>query len=119
MAAAGAKRDATTDSGEVGVNQRPPRPPVLIVGLGFLSVAVSVLLLASESKSSVHLIGYGTGVIVPILLVGLARRIDLDRQRHPDYEAVPTFSKAIVLLVVLALVAAALHVWPLATEWAS
>lgn len=93
-------------------------PPFLILGLGYASLLVSLPLLFLEGIPA-HVLGYVTGSLVPILVVGLVRRIDLDRRRSPDYVARAILSPALALLAVAALVAAGLHVWPIATELAS
>lgn len=93
-------------------------PPLLILGLGFASVFVSLPLILSEGVGA-HVLGYGTGGLVPILVIGLVRRIDLERRRSPNYRSIGLLRPAIVTLAVLALVAALLHIWPLATELAS
>ena len=66
-----------------------------------------------------HLLGYGTGSLIPILVIGFVRRVDLDRRQSPFYEANRLMGPAIAVLAVVALVAAGLHVWPIATELAS
>lgn len=93
-------------------------PPLLILGLGFLSVLVSLPLIGADGIPS-HVIGYATGALVPILVIGIVRRIDLERRRSPHYVARSWFSAALVVLAVAALVAAGLHIWPIATELAS
>lgn len=108
----GGEAPATTTTAErVG-------PPFLILALGFLSVLVSVPLVPIDSGTA-HVIGYLAGALVPILLIGIVRRIDLDRRRSPFYRPRPVFGTAIVVLAVLAVVAAGLHIWPVATELAS
>ncbi|QXC63311.1 hypothetical protein KSP35_11280 [Aquihabitans sp. G128] len=63
-----------------------------------------------------HVVGYVAGGLLPILLVGLVRRIDLDRRRSPYYRPVSLVRPALVVLLVASLVAAGLHIWPIATE---
>lgn len=93
-------------------------PPLLILGLGYLSVLASLPLLVSEGVVP-HIAGYITGGLVPILVIGLVRRIDLDRRRSPHYQPFGLLRPALGALAVLALAAALLHIWPLATELAS
>ncbi|MEO6988815.1 MAG: hypothetical protein ABI239_09215 [Aquihabitans sp.] len=107
----GTKNDQTSDVPTVG-------PPLLILGLGFASVLVS-LPLVFASGVVLHILGYVTGGLVPILVIGLARRIDLDRRRSPHYRPVGLLRPALGTLAVLAVAAALLHIWPLATELAS
>lgn len=93
-------------------------PPLLILGLGFLSWLVSGVLIPLDADGA-HVLGYGTGALIPIVITGLARRIDLDRRRSPFYVPRRAFGTGLVVLAVLAVVAAGLHVWPLATGLAS
>lgn len=94
-------------------------PPMIIVGTGLMALVVSVVLAVVGAGVTVHLLGYLTGAIIPILVIGIARRADLDRRRDPAYRAIGLFSTALLALGVGAVVTAALHIWPLATEWAS
>ena len=103
--------DTTTQPDRVG-------PPVLLLALGFLSVLVSVPLIPTDSDA-LHVLGYVTGALVPILVIGLVRRADLGRRRSPFYEPVRLFAPALAVLAVLSIVAAGLHVWPIATGLAS
>jgi hypothetical protein len=93
-------------------------PPLLLLALGFLSVLVSLPLVAGDGTGT-HVVGYVTGALVPILLVGVVRRTDLDRRRSPDYRARGFLRPALVVLMLASLVAAALHLWPIATDLAS
>lgn len=93
-------------------------PPLLILGLGYASILVSLPLIAFDSVGA-HVVGYVTGALIPILVIGFVRRIDLERRRSPYYEASKLLSPAIAVLGVAAVVAAGLHVWPIATELAS
>lgn len=90
-------------------------PPVLLLGLAFASVIAS-LALALQDGSALHAIGYVFGALVPIMLIGFIRRVDLDRRRSPRYEARSYLQPALVVLALLALIAAGLHIWPIATE---
>lgn len=90
-------------------------PPVLLLGLAYASVVAS-LALALQDGSALHVIGYVFGALVPILLIGFIRRVDLDRRRSPRYEARPYLQPALVVLALLAFTAAGLHIWPIATE---
>ena len=93
-------------------------PPMLILGLGFAS-ALASLALAGADDVAVHVAGYLIGAMVPILVVGISRRIDLDRRRSPYYAANGLFRLGLGVLAVVAMVAALLHIWPIATELAS
>ncbi len=95
----------------------PTGPPLLVLAGGYLSVLVSLLLGVADGIP-VHVAGYVTGAMVPILCVGLVRRIDLDRRRSPSYRPRPVVRPALVVLGALALVTAGLHIWPIATELA-
>lgn len=108
-------RSASSTSDDVDVTVGPP---LVILALGFASVLVSLPLIVSEGVVP-HVLGYVTGGLVPILVIGLVRRIDLDRRRSPDYRSVGFLRPALAALAVLALIAALLHIWPLATELAS
>ncbi|MCU1496109.1 MAG: hypothetical protein JWM47_62 [Acidimicrobiales bacterium] len=90
-------------------------PPLLLLALGFVSVLVSLPLISADGIPA-HVMGYVTGGLLPILLVGFERRVDLDRRRSAYYEPVGLVPPAVVLILVLALVAAGLHIWPIATE---
>lgn len=91
---------------------------MLVLALGYLSLLVSMVLVPLEAVAA-HVLGYVTGSLVPILVTGVARRIDLDRRRSPYYTPHRLFGPALVVLAVLAVAAAGLHVWPLATGLAS
>ena len=93
-------------------------PPWLLVALGFLSVLVSLPLIAVDGIPS-HAVGYVTGSIIPILVIGFVRRVDLRRRRSPYYVPNRYLPTALVVLAVAAMIAAGLHVWPIATELAS
>lgn len=91
---------------------------MLVLGLGFLSVIVSLPLLAGDGITA-HGIGYLIGGLVPIVVVGIARRLDLERRRSPGYRPKSLFRLGALVLVPAAIVAAGLHIWPIATELAS
>lgn len=93
-------------------------PPVLVVLVGILSLLMGVGL-AFANGSTIHLLGYATGAIIPILVIGIARRVDLDRRSDPSYLPIGWFGTVLLVLGVGAVVTAALHIWPLATEWAT
>ena len=103
--------DTTTASATVG-------PPLLLVGLGFASVIASLPLIALDGIPT-HILGYLTGALIPILVIGLVRRVDLARRRSPYYVPSNALRPALLVLAVAAIVAALLHVWPIATELAS
>jgi hypothetical protein len=90
----------------------------LLVGLGFASVLVSLPLIGAEGIPA-HIVGYVTGALIPILMIGIVRRVDLERRRSPYYVAKSLLKPALVTLAVAAVIAAGLHVWPIATELAS
>ena len=112
-----------------GLRRRPRRPqtgaeakvgpPLLIVALGFVSVldqpAADRASTASPGTSSAT----SPASLIPIVIIGLVRRIDLDRRRSPYYVPSSWLQPALVVLAVAAIVAAGLHVWPVATELAS
>ncbi|MEZ5183325.1 MAG: hypothetical protein R2702_15855 [Acidimicrobiales bacterium] len=91
---------------------------MLLMGVGFASAVTGVVLSVAD-ELAVHVAGYLVGSVIPILVIGLARRTDLDRRRSPAYRANGRFRPALAGLAVIAMVAAALHVWPIATELAS
>lgn len=93
-------------------------PPVLLLAVGFGSVLASLPLIGADGIP-IHVVGYVTGALVPILIIGLVRRIDLDRRRSPHYITRPAFGTGLVVLAALAIIAAGLHVWPIATELAT
>jgi hypothetical protein len=113
MAKGPAKNDASS-----GPDTSPVGPPLLLVALGYASVLVSLPLIAADGIPA-HVVGYVTGALIPILLIGLVRRVDLGRRRSPYYVPRSALRPALVLLAILAVVAAGLHVWPIATELAS
>ena len=93
-------------------------PPLLVLGLAFASILASVALLGVD-RTRAHVVGYVVGSVVPLLLLGFFRRVDLDRRRNPRYLISRVVRPALVLIAVAALVLAALHVWPIATDMAS
>ena len=93
-------------------------PPLLILGLAFLLVVASAVLLVVEGTTS-HVVGYLVGSVVPLLLIGFFRRTDLDRRRSPFYVPSRVVRPALAVLAIAALVLAGLHVWPIATDIAS
>lgn len=102
---------AAADSKQVG-------PPLLLVALGFLSVLVSLPLITADGIPA-HVVGYVAGALIPILIIGVVRRVDLTRRRSPYYVPRSVLPPALVVLAIAAVVAAGLHVWPIATELAS
>jgi len=93
-------------------------PPLFVLALGFLSVVVSLPLARLDGMAQ-HVVGYLVGGLVPIVVVGVARRLDLERRRSPKYQARTAFRLGSVALLVAAIVAAGIHLWPIATELAS
>jgi hypothetical protein len=113
-----AKAASTAKQSALGAASRSVGPPLLILGLGFASAIASLPLVSSDGLT-VHAVGYLIGAMVPIVVIGLVRRVDLDRRRSPYYQASSLLAPGLVLLAVVALVAAGLHVWPIATELSS
>jgi hypothetical protein len=114
-----AKAASTADQAPPSVaTPRRVGPPLLILGLGFASSIASLPLVAGDGVA-VHAVGYLVGAMIPVLVVGLVRRIDLDRRRSPYYQPSGLFRPGLVVLAIVAIVAAGLHVWPIATELAS
>lgn len=93
-------------------------PPLLILALGFASVVVSLPLLSADGIAP-HVVGYLIGGLLPILVVGLVRRIDLDRRRNHRYKPMGLLAPALLVLLVAAMAMAGLHIWPIATELAT
>lgn len=118
MAKARANASTARPSAPAAAPAAPTGPPMLILGLGFASALVSLPLVVADQFGA-HLIGYLVGAMVPILVIGLARRIDLDRRRSPGYQAKRLFQVGLVVLAVVAMAAALLNVWPMATELAT
>ncbi|MFN8019612.1 MAG: hypothetical protein U0P45_16030 [Acidimicrobiales bacterium] len=116
--AKGSKTTSAPRGAKGGAKPDKVGPPLLILGLGYASILVSLPLIAFDSVAA-HVVGYITGALIPILVIGFVRRIDLDRRRSPYYEASSLLPPAIAVLGVAAVVAAGLHVWPIATELAS
>jgi hypothetical protein len=121
MAKGLAKKDAPPQEAkqEASTSAEPAKvgPPLLLVALGFASVFVSLPLILADGIPA-HVVGYVTGALIPILIIGFARRVDLDRRRSPYYEPRSFLQPALVALAIGAVVAAGLHVWPIATELA-
>ncbi|HWJ60521.1 MAG TPA: hypothetical protein VNS19_01010 [Acidimicrobiales bacterium] len=92
--------------------------PLLLVGLGYLSVLASLPLITADGIPA-HVVGYVVGALIPILIIGIVRRVDLNRRRSPYYVPWGYLQPALVVLAIAAVVAAGLHVWPIATELAS
>lgn len=97
---------------------KPVGPPVLLVVLGYISVLVSLPLIGADGIAA-HVVGYVTGALIPIVLIGVIRRVDLRRRRSAQYVAASWLQPSLVVLAIAAVVAAGLHVWPIATELAS
>lgn len=118
MAKGLAKKDAPPETAAPS-SAEPTKvgPPLLLVALGFASVLVSLPLIVVEGIPA-HVIGYVTGALIPILVIGFVRRVDLDRRRSPYYEPRSILQPALVALAIGAVVAAGLHMWPIATELA-
>lgn len=124
-----AKRDSTSgkakkdDAGDAGAptSGTPAAdvvgPPISLLAFALLSLLVSIVLVPSDGIV-LHVVGYITGALVPILLVGLLRRVDLDRRRSAHYLASTLVQPGQAIVLVGSLIAALLHVWPIATELA-
>lgn len=110
--------DKTATASERTATAPAVGPPLLLLGLGYASVLVSLPLIMSDGVGA-HILGYVAGGLVPILMIGLVRRTDLDRRRSPHYRPFGLLRPALGALAVFALAAALLHIWPLATELAS
>jgi hypothetical protein len=93
-------------------------PPFFLLGIGALSSLVSLALVVVDS-AGVHALGYLCGTLVPIVAIGLFRRSDLSRRKSAAYRLGELKSWMIPAVLVVGLVAAALHIWALATQLAS
>jgi hypothetical protein len=113
MAKGLAKKDAPpqADTSTVG-------PPLLLVAVGYASVLASLPLVAADGIPA-HVVGYVIGALIPILLIGFVRRVDLARRRSAYYTPRSALQPALVVLAIAAIVVAGLQVWPIATELAS
>ncbi len=121
---------ATADSGtETPVppatepsNVEPPEetigPPLTILALGALAAVGSIVLLLVDSTAT-HVVGYLCGSLIPILAIGLFRRVDLTRRKSPLYQRGSVRDWMIPAVAIVGLLAAALHTWALATRLAS
>lgn len=112
-----ARGNVTAALAQTKADQPAAGPPLLILGLGFLCVVVSLPLVKADGIPP-HVVGYLIGSLLPILLVGVVRRLDLERRRNPRYEAKSFVQPALALLMILAMIAALLQIWPIATELA-
>lgn len=110
LAKKSASRSDTAEPDVVG-------PPIPLLAAALASLLVSILLVPSDGIA-LHVVGYATGALVPILLVGLIRRVDLDRRRSAHYLASPLVQPGQAVVLVGSLVVALLHMWPIATELA-
>lgn len=110
VAETSASRSGTSEADVVG-------PPILLLVGALASLLVSFLLVPSNGIP-LHVVGYVTGALVPILLVGLIRRVDLGRRRSAHYLASPLVQPGEAVVLVGSLAAALLHMWPIATELA-
>lgn len=91
---------------------------MLLVVLGYVSLLASLPLVGADGVG-MHVLGYVAGALIPILVIGVVRRVDLDRRRSPYYVPRSGLPTALVVLAIAAVIAAGLHVWPIATELAS
>jgi len=91
---------------------------LLLVALGYACVAASLPLLAADGIPG-HVVGYVVGALIPILIIGFVRRVDLRRRRSPFYAPKSLLQPALFVLAIAAVVVAGLQVWPIATELAS
>lgn len=116
MARRSATAKRTTDTPDTPV--APVGPPMLLLALGFVSVIIALALVPTTGVTS-HLIGYATGAIVPVFIIGLVRRVDLQRRQSPHYVSRSLLRQGLLVLALAAMVVAVLHVWPIATDLAS
>jgi hypothetical protein len=100
-----------------GAPEQAVGPPLVILALGFASLLASFAL-AVASGTKAHWSGYVLGGLVPILVIGAFRRLDLARRKSPYYVARSFVRVAILVLMIGAVLAAVLHLWPIATELA-
>lgn len=105
--------DATEGDDAVSVG-----PPVAVLAGAALCVLVGILLVFPGSFAT-HVAGYVASPMVAILLVGLYRRLDLRRRLSAGYRPNPAIARVIPVILVIAFVVAAVHVWAIATEVAS
>ena len=96
----------------------PVGPPVVFLILGFASVVASAALALVGGRQA-HIGGYILGSLVPILIIGVFRRLDLARRRSPFYVPQSLVSLIVPVLAVAAVALAAVHIWAIATELAS
>lgn len=93
-------------------------PPIAVLAGAALCVLVGIVLVFPGSFAT-HVAGYVASPLVAILLVGLYRRLDLRRRLSAGYRPNPSIARVIPLILVVAFVVAAVHVWAIATEVAS
>ncbi|HWJ98715.1 MAG TPA: hypothetical protein VNQ33_11190 [Acidimicrobiales bacterium] len=93
-------------------------PPLLLLALGFVCVVASLPLVAADGIPG-HVVGYVVGALIPILIIGAVRRVDLSRRRSPYYVPRSFLQPALFALAISAVVVAGLQIWPIATELAS
>lgn len=111
-------RRAVKERSQPTAHRKSVGPPLLILALGYASLVASLPLIFVDGIPA-HVLGYVAGALIPILVIGFVRRVDLDRRRSARYEAKSWLGFSLALLAALAIVAAGLHVWPIATELAS
>lgn len=111
--------DVTTSvPGRPGDREATTGPPVLFLLLAAAGLAVAVALSVVGGVGA-NIGGYVSSSILTVVLVGLYRRVDLTRRLRAGYQARPGVARVIPLLLVAAFALAGVHVWSLATEWAS
>jgi hypothetical protein len=93
-------------------------PPLGLVVLGFVCVVASLPLVAADGIPG-HIVGYVVGALIPILIIGFVRRVDLSRRRSPYYVPRPILPPSLFALAIAAVLVAGLQIWPIATELAS
>lgn len=93
-------------------------PPLVVLAVAGLSVAIGAALLLASSFP-LNVVGYVLSSVVVILAVGVFRRVDRERRLSSGYRARPVTGRVIPVLLVLAFLVTAGHVWAIATELAS
>ncbi len=93
-------------------------PPLSVLALGAASALLALLLVVVDTTAT-HVLGYLCGSLIPIVCIGLYRRFDLARRKSPHYVPGPVPSWVVPAVAAVGLVAAAIHIWALATQLAS
>ena len=93
-------------------------PPLAVLAVGGVSVLLSYALLLLDT-SSAHLVGWLLGSLVPILAIGYFRRMDLQRRRSSNYVGGQVKRWLPPAIAIAGVIAAGIHTWLVATQWAS